>query len=213
MLATNTMNSQDSSLYHSYLLRLWRDSPHSPWRASLQSAATEAMQHFATVDELWSFLMAQMNVEDMNHEMETKLMSTEANKTLVRRTLEEFFNGRDMTLAEKFFAADFVNHNPNLPHVRDLAGLKQLWQGIHEAFPDHHTTIDHLIAEGDQVAKRSTLVATHQQEWNGIPATGKQITIQGITIYRIVNGKIVELWWGYDSLGVLQQLGVVPAAA
>ena len=97
--------------------------------------------------------------------------------------------------------------------MRDLTDLKQSWQKLHAAFPDNQTTIDHLIAEGEQVAKRSTFVGTHQHEWNGIPATGKQITIKGVTVYRIVAGKIVELWWGYDSLGVLQQLGVMPVAA
>ncbi|MEZ4866003.1 MAG: hypothetical protein R3C14_32105 [Caldilineaceae bacterium] len=58
------MNSQYASTYQSYLLRLWRDTPNSPWRASLQSSATEALQHFATVDELWTFLMAQMAVQE-----------------------------------------------------------------------------------------------------------------------------------------------------
>lgn len=54
------MNSQDASLYHSYLLRLWRDNPHSPWRASLQSTITEAVQHFVTVEDLWAYPVAQM---------------------------------------------------------------------------------------------------------------------------------------------------------
>lgn len=58
------MNSQDVLLYQSYLLRLWRDNPQSPWRASLQSSATEELRHFATVDELWAFLMAQMGGKD-----------------------------------------------------------------------------------------------------------------------------------------------------
>lgn len=139
-------------------------------------------------------------------------MSTETNKALVRRTLEEFYNQGNMALADEFFAPDFVNHNPNMPHVHDLAGLKQATQEIRAAFPDNHTTIDDLIAEGEQVVKRSTLVGTHQAEWNGIPATGKRMTISGITIYRIAGGKIAECWWGYDSLGALQQLGVIPAA-
>jgi len=139
-------------------------------------------------------------------------MSTETNKALVRRTLEEFYNQGNMALGDEFFASDFVNHNPNLPHVRDLAGLKQSWLELRFAFPDNHTTIDDLIAEGEQVVKRFTLVGTHQAEWNGIPATGKCMTISGITIYRIADGKIAECWWGYDSLGALQQLGVIPAA-
>lgn len=58
------MNTQDASTYQSYLLRLWRDTPQSVWRASLQSSATEEVRHFATVEELWAFLMAQMEGED-----------------------------------------------------------------------------------------------------------------------------------------------------
>ena len=58
------MNSPDAPTYHSYLLRIWRDSPQSPWRASLQSSTAGAEQHFVTVDELWAFLMAQMKAED-----------------------------------------------------------------------------------------------------------------------------------------------------
>jgi predicted ester cyclase len=66
-------------------------------------------------------------------------------------------------------------------------------------------------AEDDKVVKRYTWRGTHQGEWNGIPATGKQITMSGITIYRIGEGKIRECWWAYDVLVVLQQFGVVPA--
>lgn len=140
-------------------------------------------------------------------------MSTETNKTLVRRVLDELFNRGNMALAKEFFAPDYVNHDPNQPQVRDLAELTQAWQELRAAFPDNHTTIDDLIAEGDQVVKRYTFVGTHQHEWNGIPATGKRFTTQGISIYHIVKGKIVEIWWGYDSLGILQQLGVVPEMA
>jgi len=140
-------------------------------------------------------------------------MSTEANKTLVRRVLEEMFNGGNMALAEEFFAPTFVNHDPNRPDVRDRTGLTQGLQELIDAFPGNQTTIDALIAEGEYVTKRYTMVGTHQNVWNGIPATGKRITVQGISIYRIANGKVAEMWWGYDSLGVLQQLGVVPAMA
>lgn len=62
------MNTQDAAIYHSYLLRLWRDTPQSVWRASVQSTATEELQHFATVDELWAFLLVQMAREEENRE-------------------------------------------------------------------------------------------------------------------------------------------------
>jgi steroid delta-isomerase-like uncharacterized protein len=144
---------------------------------------------------------------------ETNLMSTETNKAVVRRVFDEMFKAGNMALAKELFAPDFVNHDPNRPDVRDRAGLTQGLQELIDAFPDNQTTIDALIAEGEYVTKRYSMVGTHRREWNGIPATGKRITIQGISIYRIVNGKIVEMWWGYDSLGILQQLGVVPEMA
>ena len=137
-------------------------------------------------------------------------MSTEANKALVRRTLEEFYNQGDPTLADEVFADDFVNHDPAAPQLVGREGRKQWVATMAASFPGSRTTIDDLIAEDDKVVKRSTWRGTHQGEWNGIPATGKQITVSSITIYRIAEGKIQECWWAYDVLGVLQQLGVVP---
>jgi predicted ester cyclase len=78
------------------------------------------------------------------------------------------------------------------------------------AFPDLHLTIEDLIAEGDKVVDRQTARGTHQGTFMGIPPTGKQITVTAMNISRIVGGKIVEHWVELDTLGMLQQLGVVP---
>jgi predicted ester cyclase len=78
------------------------------------------------------------------------------------------------------------------------------------AFPDFHITVDEMIAEGDKVAARWTATLTHEGEFMGIPPTGVQATISGMVIYRFADGKIVEIWHIGDSLGLLQQLGVVP---
>jgi predicted ester cyclase len=67
-----------------------------------------------------------------------------------------------------------------------------------------------MIAEGDKVASRVTLSATHQGEFQGIPPTGKQVTQTGIDLLRIAGGKVVERWGEFDNLGLLQQLGVLP---
>jgi predicted ester cyclase len=78
------------------------------------------------------------------------------------------------------------------------------------ALPDFHSTLEDMIAEGDKVAERFTGRGTHKGEWMGIAPTGKQVTIQGMAIHRITDGKIVENWTNMDMLGVMVQLGVVP---
>jgi len=137
-------------------------------------------------------------------------MPAEENKAIVRRWVDEAYNPGNVGLMDELFAADFVNHDPANPQVRDLEGLKQDVRTQQVAFPDRHTSIDELLADGDKVIKRFTFRGTQTGEWNGIPATGKQVTLQGIDILRIENGQIKEIWWGYDALGVLQQLGVIP---
>ncbi len=79
------------------------------------------------------------------------------------------------------------------------------------AFPDGQMTIEDLVAEGDRVVARTTFNGTHQGEMQGIPATGKAVSVSGITIFRLDNGKIAEGWLVNDNLGLMQQLGVIPA--
>ena len=137
-------------------------------------------------------------------------MSTETNKAVVHRYVEEGYNAGNMAVIDELFATDFVNHDPSAPTVRDLEGMKQLILAQHAAFADLRTTIEDLVADGDKVVKRFIVRGTHTGDFNGIPATGKQFTLEGIDILRLVNGKIQEIWIGYDMLGVLQQLGVMP---
>lgn len=78
------------------------------------------------------------------------------------------------------------------------------------AFPDLHLTIDDMVAERDKVVARVRWTGTHQGDYRGIAPTGKQVTFTAITIYRIVGGKVVEVWEEGDSLGLMQQLGIIP---
>lgn len=78
------------------------------------------------------------------------------------------------------------------------------------AFPEARFTIEDLIAEGNTIAFRQTLRGTHQGDYLGIPPTGKQVTIPGISVFRIANGKAIEQWTNADDLGGMQQLGVLP---
>jgi steroid delta-isomerase-like uncharacterized protein len=137
-------------------------------------------------------------------------MSTETNKAIVHRYVEDGANAGNMTVIDELFAAGFVNHDPTQPAARDLAALKQFMLARQAAFPNQRTTIEDLFVEGDRVAKRWTWRGTQTGEFNGIPPTGRLVTIAGIDILRVSDGKIQEIWWGYDMLGVLQQLGVIP---
>src|SRR5919199_4859131 len=137
-------------------------------------------------------------------------MSTETNKAVVHRYVEDGYNANNMAVFDDLFAADFVNHDPTQPAARDLQALKALCMPQHAAFADVRVTIEDLVADGDRVVKRFTLRGTHTGDFNRIPPTGKQITFEGIDILQLADGKISEIWIAYDMLGVLQQLGVIP---
>ena len=139
-------------------------------------------------------------------------MSTEQNKALFRQFIEEIFNRGNMSRADELFAPDFVEREelpPGLPPGRE--GVKQLTTMLHSAFPDFKFTIDDMIAEGDKVVVRSTWSGTHKGEFMGIPPTGKSVSFGVIDIIRFAGGKAVEHWGQMDSMGMMQQLGAIPA--
>ncbi len=135
-------------------------------------------------------------------------MSTEENKAISRRWREELDQG-NWAVLDEYLSRDFVLHMPGSP-PQDQAGMKDVLTMIYGAFPDFHTTFEDLVAEGDKVALRMTFSGTHQGAFQGIPPTGKQITVSAIVIDRIVDGKLVEHWSQFDALGMLQQLGAIP---
>jgi len=137
---------------------------------------------------------------------------SEENKAVTRRFLEEIFMVGNLELADEIFASNFVLHDPSVPHeVRGPEGIKQYVAMYRAAYPDTRFTIEDQIAEGDDVVTRWTGQGTHQGELMGIPPTGVEVTVAGIEIDRIVDGKIEESWVSYDALGMMQQLGVVPS--
>ena len=142
-------------------------------------------------------------------------MSTEENKALARRIIEEAWNQGNLAAVEELLDPGYVGHNsqvPNQPPSHDL--YKQFIVTTRAAFPDFHATIEDQIAEGDLVMTRwsgqGTHHGIHRGFAQGIPPTGKQMTVTGITVERIVNGKSVEGWMEMDVLGMMQQLGVMP---
>ena len=123
-------------------------------------------------------------------------MSTENNKTLIRRYFEAL-SGKDKATA-------VVNR-----YVTDEE-LKHHIAFYEAAFPNYELIAEDLIAEGDKVVVRSTFRGTHKGDLMGIAPTGKQVTMPSILIYRLVDDKIVEHWMQADALGMMQQLGVIP---
>jgi steroid delta-isomerase-like uncharacterized protein len=135
---------------------------------------------------------------------------SERNKTIARKVFEDIQSQRKLALIDELMAGDYVGHTP--PNdIHGPEGARQFEAMLHEAFPDYRVTVEDQIAEGDEVATRWTARGTHKGKFQGMPPTGKQITMSGITIFRIANGKLVEGWNKPDLLGMLQQLGAVPA--
>ena len=89
--------------------------------------------------------------------------------------------------------------------------MKQFYSGLWDAFPDLRITIEDMVGEADGVAWRLTVNGTHESEFRGVPATGTEVTFTAQYMFRFRNGKIVERWTNMDRLGVMVQLGAVPA--
>jgi steroid delta-isomerase-like uncharacterized protein len=126
-------------------------------------------------------------------------MSAEENKAIVRRYLEDAWNNGNVDAVDQLFVPELAE------------GIKQQILAFRAGFPDWHCEIDDFIVEGDKVVNRWTGTATHTGTLFGIPPTGKKVTVEGITIHRIQNGKITNDWSQGNQLQLMQQLGVVPA--
>ena len=132
----------------------------------------------------------------------------ERNKAVARRVFAEIFNQGKFEVASAIYAKDFVNHGL----TRDI-GLKEdqdAARGWRQAVPDLVMTVEKEVAEGDLVTVLWLGEGTNTGTGNGLPATGKRIRVQGITIWRIVDGKITEEWSAFDQLSMLQQAGLLP---
>ena len=134
---------------------------------------------------------------------------SEQNKTIARKVFEDVQSQGNLAVVDEIVASDFVGHTfPTDIHGPE--GAKQFDMMLRTAFPDIQVSVEDQIAEGDEVATRWTCRGTHKGEFQGLPPTGKKVTMRGITVFRIANGKLVEGWNNPDLLGMLQQLGAVP---
>ncbi len=143
-------------------------------------------------------------------------MSTEENKALVRRYIEEAVNKGNLAILDEVMSPDF--RNPMAPSAAvpgsGVERYKQSVAGTRAAFPDVEVTFDCMVAEGDLVAYQTTWRGTHRGVLRGIAPTGKRVEWRATAFRRVVDGKVVEGWGTYDWLGVLEQLGatVTPPA-
>ena len=142
-------------------------------------------------------------------------MSVEQNKALVRRRYDEIDNQHNLAAMDELVAQDYVHHDPSVPRqmLQGRDGYQRLALMFNTAFPDGHTTIEEMIAEGDLVATRFTTAGTHRGELMGVAATGRRVEVTATSIYRIADGKLAEGWVNFDALGLLQQIGALPAPA
>ena len=142
--------------------------------------------------------------------MKGNIMSVQENKVTLQRAAEQFNNTQQRS-------AWFAIHDPSVvamglgPKPLDLDGLKEFYDGLWKAFPDLRITIEDIIGENDTVAWRLSVTGTHEAEFRGVAPTGKRVAFTAQYIFRFRNGKIVERWTNLDRLGVLIQLGAVPA--
>jgi steroid delta-isomerase-like uncharacterized protein len=137
-------------------------------------------------------------------------MSAEENKALALRAWEVIFNQRDLDALSEFYAVDAVWHQPD----QNLQGLEEVKQWLarpFEAFPDLNVSVEDVIAEGDKVVVRYTSRGTHQGETAGLgPPTGRRMELEGLAMQRFEGNKIVEFWDRFDTLSLLEQLGLAP---
>jgi steroid delta-isomerase-like uncharacterized protein len=137
-------------------------------------------------------------------------MTLADNKALVRRLFDEVWNTGNVALVDDLLAPSFVDHAAQMggdDPTRD--GFKTQVRLFRTAFPDGRSQIEDLIAEDDRVVARWTDGGTQRGEWMGVPPTGKRVTMSGIDVYRIEQGRIAEFWCSEDELGLLRQLGAL----
>ena len=139
---------------------------------------------------------------------------SDENKATARRFYEAWTSG-DLDVYDEIMAPNAQDHDTQNPNAGTPGpeGAKRTTEMYRTAFPDTRFEIDQQFADGDYVITRWTATGTHEGELMGMPATHKSVKVTGITIDRFEDGKVVEGWTNWDTLGMMQQLGVIPVAA
>jgi steroid delta-isomerase-like uncharacterized protein len=153
-------------------------------------------------------------VFDMMRLKESRSMETQdpaANKAAVRRYLDEAWNKGSLDIIDELMAPDYARYTPT--GQLDREGQKRRIAAFRQALPDVHLDVDRILAEDDQVAFRVIIRGVHLGPLLGVAPTGKSVAISATDIVRFAGGKIVEHWGNMDELGLLRQLGAIPASS
>ena len=140
------------------------------------------------------------------------LPTSEQNKTLIRRWLDEVFSRGDLTKAEELFTQNYALHDPSFPHdVHGPEGIRRYVTAYRVAFPNLEVDVEDQLAEEDKVVTRWTVRGTHSGEFLGLAPTGDEVTVSGIEFDRIVGGRIDEAWVGYhpfaEQMSIPERVG------
>ena len=135
-----------------------------------------------------------------------------ANKQLVAAFIQELFTKGDLDAVDRYLAPAMINHDPPFPGAPDgREGMRQAAAMYRKALPDWHSDVDELVAEGDIVVERFTASGTQRGTLMGVAGTNQRLVLKGIQMFRVEHDQIVERWGRLDEMGVLRQLGLVPA--
>src|SRR5271170_7148752 len=132
------------------------------------------------------------------------------NKTIIKMFVEEVINQGKLDRGDDLVVADFVELDPLPGQQQGREGLKEIIGQIRSAFPDTQWVVDEMVAEGDKVVTRFHWTGTHQGAFLGIPATGRQVSVNGVVIDRLEDGKMADSRILMNDLSLMQQLGVIP---
>jgi Predicted ester cyclase len=132
------------------------------------------------------------------------------NSAVVERFVEEVINQGRFEVADEIVALDFVELDPLPGQRQGREGLKEVIAMMRAGFPDIHWVTEETVEQGEKVVSRFTWTGTHKGTFLGIPATGKSVSVKGVVIDRVVGGRMTDSRILMDTLGMLQQLGVVP---
>jgi steroid delta-isomerase-like uncharacterized protein len=137
-------------------------------------------------------------------------MTTE-NKAIVKEFIDRLFTEGDVSVLDELAAPDYLDHDPPFGASGTVDGWREMATMIRDAFPDWHSDLHALYSEDDIVIERFTASGIHKGAIFGMPPSDTLCRMSGINVFRVRDGKIVERWGRVDELGLLRQLGVVPA--
>ncbi|MBM6584076.1 ester cyclase [Microvirga sp. BT689] len=140
-------------------------------------------------------------------------MAADQHEALIRAYIDEVFNGHRVDALEKYWDDDLTSHWLGMETIHGLPAWRAAMEGFFAAFPDAAYTLDDMFFAGDRGVWRGHWQATQQGDWQGIAASGRNVTWTVIIIGRFAGGKLIEDWVELDRLGLFQQLGCIPTGS